>query len=40
MKQEVAKGWWDSRIFDQFERLVRSGTAHFLARGTAAGGEK
>jgi len=37
MKQEVAKGWWDPRIFDQFERLVRSGTADFLRRSWAAG---
>ena len=37
MKEEVAKGWWDPRIFDQFERLIRSGTADFLARGAAAG---
>src|ERR1700737_3362804 len=37
MKEEVAKGWWDSHIFDQFERLVRSGTADFLSRGAAAG---
>lgn len=37
MKMEVAKGWWDARIFDQFERLVRSGTANFLARGATAG---
>jgi len=37
MKQEVARGWWDPQIFDQFERLVRSGTAEFLSRGTAAG---
>jgi len=37
MKQEVAKGWWDSHIFDQFERLVRGGTAKFLSRSTAAG---
>jgi putative two-component system response regulator len=37
MKQEVAKGWWDPHIFDQFERLVRSGTADFLSRGAAAG---
>jgi putative two-component system response regulator len=37
MKQEVAKGWWDPQIFDQFERLVRSGTADFLSRGAAAG---
>ena len=38
MKQEVAKGWWDRHIFDQFERFVRSGTADFLSRGAAAGG--
>jgi putative two-component system response regulator len=38
MKQEVAKGWWDRHIFDQFERFVRSGTANFLSRGAAAGG--
>jgi putative two-component system response regulator len=37
MKQEVAKGWWDPHIFDQFERLVRSGTANFLSRGVGAG---
>jgi putative two-component system response regulator len=37
MKEEVAKGWWDPQIFDQFERLVRSGAADFLSRGTAAG---
>ena len=37
MKQEVAKGWWDPHIFDQFERLVRSGTANFLSRGASAG---
>src|SRR5467141_2177569 len=37
MKQEVAKSWWDPHIFDQFERLVRSGTADFLSRGAAAG---
>jgi putative two-component system response regulator len=37
MKQEVAKGWWDPRVFDEFERLVRSGTADFLSRGAAAG---
>lgn len=38
MKQEVARGWWDPRIFDQFERLVRSGTAKFLSRSAAAAG--
>ena len=37
MKEEVAKGWWDPQIFDQFERLVRSGTADFLSRSAAAG---
>ena len=37
MKEEVAKGWWDPRIFDQFERLIRSGTAEFLSRGASAG---
>jgi putative two-component system response regulator len=38
MKQEVAKGWWDPQIFDQFEHLIRSGAADFLSRGAAAGG--
>jgi putative two-component system response regulator len=38
MKQEVAKGWWDPHIFDQFERLIRGGTADFLSRSAAAGG--
>jgi putative two-component system response regulator len=37
MKEEVAKGWWDPQIFDQFEQLVRSGGADSLSRGTAAG---
>jgi putative two-component system response regulator len=37
MKEEVAKGWWDPNVFDQFEQLVRSGTADFLSRGAAAG---
>src|ERR1017187_8555158 len=37
MTQEVAKGWWDPHIFDQFARLARSGTADFLSRGAAAG---
>jgi hypothetical protein len=37
MKEEVAKGWWDRHIFDQFERLVRSGAAEFLSRSAAAG---
>jgi putative two-component system response regulator len=37
MKEEVAKGWWDPDIFDQFERLVKKHEAKFLARGAAAG---
>ena len=37
MKEEVAKGWWDPRIFEQFERLVRSGTRDPLSRGAAIG---
>src|SRR3984957_7373832 len=37
MKLEVAKGWWDPRIFSLFEQFVRSGTADFLSRGAAAG---
>jgi cyclic di-GMP phosphodiesterase len=36
MKQEVAKGWWDPRIFEEFEKLIRDGTAELLARGAAA----
>jgi putative two-component system response regulator len=36
MKEEVGKGWWDPEIFDQFERLVRTGAADFLSRGAAA----
>ena len=36
MKQEVARGWWDPQIFDQFEQLVRSGTANFLSRAAGA----
>jgi putative two-component system response regulator len=37
MKMEVAKGWWDPRLFEEFERFIRSGTADFLARSAAAG---
>jgi putative two-component system response regulator len=35
MKTEVDKGWWDSQIFDEFERLIHSGTARFLSRAAA-----
>jgi putative two-component system response regulator len=38
MKEEVAKGWWDPHIFDQFEQLVRIGAADFLSRSAAAAG--
>ncbi len=37
MKQEVVKGWWDPQIFEQFERLMKSGTAGSLSRSAASG---
>ena len=37
MKEEVAKGWWDPHIFEQFERLVRSRSLDSLSRGAAIG---
>jgi putative two-component system response regulator len=37
MKEEVAKGWWDPHIFEQFESLMRSGTADSLSQGAAMG---
>jgi putative two-component system response regulator len=40
MKEEVAKGWWDPHIFDQFERLVSGGAGDALSRGTAAGRQR
>jgi hypothetical protein len=40
MKTEVAKGWWDPRIFGLFEQFVRSGTADFLSRGAGAGANR
>jgi putative two-component system response regulator len=36
MKEEVAKGWWDADIFNQFERLLANWTANDLSRGAAA----
>jgi putative two-component system response regulator len=36
MKEEVAKGWWDPRIFGEFERLVTSGTAKLLSKRAVA----
>jgi putative two-component system response regulator len=40
MKQEVAKGWWDRHIFDEFEGLVKSNNTRFLSRSAAAGGNR
>jgi putative two-component system response regulator len=37
MKEEVAKGWWDPHIFEQFELLMKSGTVESLSRGAGAG---
>ncbi len=36
MKEEVAKGWWDPEIFEQFERLIANCGATVLSRGVAA----
>jgi putative two-component system response regulator len=33
MRQEVAQGWWDSDVFDQFEKLIRKSA---LSRRAAA----
>ena len=38
MKEEVGKGWWDPRIFGEFEQLMRNHTASSLSgRAVAAG---
>src|SRR5208282_3269619 len=37
MKEEIAKGWWDPDIFDQFEKLIGNSTADLLSRGAGAG---
>jgi putative two-component system response regulator len=37
MKQEVVKGWWDSKIFEQFEQLVRNSTGDSLSTSAASG---
>ncbi|MGA9385657.1 MAG: HD domain-containing phosphohydrolase [Candidatus Sulfotelmatobacter sp.] len=37
MGQEVAKGWWDRQIFEEFERLVNRDSVGFLTRGASAG---
>jgi putative two-component system response regulator len=36
MKDEVAKGWWDPNIFEEFARLIRS-SADISSRGASAG---
>lgn len=38
MREEVAKGWWDPRIFAQFERLIHNEAGQGLSRGAAAAG--
>ncbi len=38
MKEEVARGWWDPRIFDQFEGLVENGVTDLRSRGAVTGG--
>jgi putative two-component system response regulator len=37
MREEVARGWWDAKIFARFEQLVKLGCETFLSRGEAAG---
>jgi putative two-component system response regulator len=37
MREEVDKGWWDRHIFDEFEQLMKSGTANLLSRSAGAG---
>jgi putative two-component system response regulator len=36
MREEVDKGWWDRRILDEFEQLIKSGTANLLSRSAGA----
>ena len=36
MKQEVAKGWWDPQIFEEFERLITHGTVNLLSKSAGA----
>jgi len=37
MKQEVAQGWWDHHIFDQFVQMIRSGEDDLQHYGAASG---
>jgi putative two-component system response regulator len=36
MQEEVAKGWWDADIFEQFEKLIGNSPVIELSRGAAA----
>lgn len=36
MKEEVAKGWWDAKIFTEFEQLARSEVGVSMTRSAAA----
>lgn len=40
MKKEVSKGWWDPRVFTEFERLIQKDVEKFmsLVKAAAAGG--
>jgi cyclic di-GMP phosphodiesterase len=40
MKKEVSKGWWDPRVFVEFERLIENDVEKFmsLVKAAAAGG--
>jgi putative two-component system response regulator len=37
MREEVDKGWWDRHIFDEFEQLIKSGTANLFSNSARAG---
>lgn len=37
MREEVVKGWWDPRIFNEFEQLVKQSAPKTLVRGTSTG---
>jgi len=37
MKEEVAKGWWDPHIFQEFSRLVTSGKSDALSKHATSG---
>jgi putative two-component system response regulator len=37
MREEVAKDWWDPRIFKEFEQLIKQNAPKIFVRGTSAG---